>query len=73
MGGTEVTITGSGLTDQVAITIGEATCDSVSVASDGNSLTCVTSPHTATHTISNTGKHSSKFPITQTRHYVLSF
>lgn len=63
MGGTEVTVTGSGFTDDVVVTVGEATCDSVVAANDGNSLTCVTTPHTATYTVSNDGTHSSKLDL----------
>ena len=60
IGGTEVTISGAGFIDGMAVTIGSATCDQVQVASDGASLTCVTSPHTVLHRVDNGGKHSCK-------------
>ena len=61
VGGTTVTISGAGLTNDVSVLLGDSSCNSVSASSDGSSLTCVTSSGGAQHVINNMGKHASKF------------
>ncbi|XP_076824499.1 fibrocystin-L-like isoform X2 [Clavelina lepadiformis] len=56
-GGTTVTLTGSGFTNDTAVRIGDVTCGDVIVTSDNSLLTCVTEPGGATHLVSNTGTH----------------
>ena len=59
-GGTTVTLTGSGFTNDTAVRIGDVTCGDVIVTSDNSLLTCVTEPGGATHLVSNTGTHPIK-------------
>ena len=59
-GGTTVTLTGSGFTNDSLVKLGDVTCDDVTVTDSGTSLTCVTKPPGKVHVVTNAGLHPSK-------------
>ncbi|XP_076825074.1 fibrocystin-L-like [Clavelina lepadiformis] len=56
-GGTTVTLTGSGFTNDSLVKLGDVTCDDVTVTDSGTSLTCVTKPPGKVHVVTNAGLH----------------
>ncbi|CAK8682976.1 unnamed protein product [Clavelina lepadiformis] len=56
-GGTTVTLTGSGFTNDSLVKLGDVTCDDVTVTDSGTLLTCVTKPPGKVHVVTNAGLH----------------
>uniref|UniRef100_H2YQB4 Polycystic kidney and hepatic disease 1 (autosomal recessive)-like 1 n=1 Tax=Ciona savignyi TaxID=51511 RepID=H2YQB4_CIOSA len=57
VGGTTLTLVGTGFTSGATVTLGDVPCSDVTMASTSQ-LTCVTSSSGTTHTITNKGRHA---------------
>ena len=61
VGGSTLTVTGSGLDDNTHVMIGDRMCKDVISSPDGTSLQCTTTYGGARHRVDNTGTHPSEF------------